>query len=115
MDESHINNRFLEWSRNCPGINYEVTDGKLSIIVDVKTVSKTASVFSVREGYPDFIIENGSFWIEEKREYSDYVEYKVSNIRFSGPEYTLEDIKSKQVSKIFPEVSYSETITVILK
>jgi len=115
MDESRINNRFLEWSRNCPGINYEVTDGKLSIIVDVKTVSKTASVFSVREGYPDFIIENGGFWIEEKREYSDYVEYKVSNIRFSGPEYTLEDIKSQKVSNIFPEVSYSETITVILK
>jgi hypothetical protein len=87
----------------------------LSIVVDVKTVSKTASVFSVREGYPDFIIENGNFWIKEKREYSDYVEYTVANIKLSGPEYTFDDLKSTKVSNIFPDVSYAETITVILK
>jgi hypothetical protein len=115
MDESRINNRFFEWSRNCPGINYKVVDGKLFIVVDVETVSNSGTVFSAKEGYPDFIIGNGNFWIEEKHKFEKCTEYKVSNIRFSGPEHTMEDIKSKQVSKIFPEVSYSETITVILK
>ena len=115
MNESRINICFFEWSRNCPGFDYVVADGKLSIVVDVKTVSKTASIFSVMEGYPDFIIGNGNFWIEEKCVYSNYVKYEVSDIKFSGSKYTLDDLKSKEVSKIFPEVSYAETITVILK
>jgi hypothetical protein len=114
--ESRINNRFLEWSRDCPGINYEVADGKLSIVIDTKTVSTVpGSNISVLPGYPDFIIGNGNFWIEGKHEFENYVEYKVSNIRFSAHKHTLDDVKSSKVSTIFPDVSYAETFTVILK
>lgn len=114
--ESCINNRFLEWSRSCPGINYQVANGKLSIIIDLKIVSTlTGTEISVLPGFPDFIIGNGSFWIEEKHDFDNYVEYTVLNIKFVADEYTQEDIKSSKVSTIFPDVSYTETITVILK
>ena len=116
MDESHINIRFLEWSRSCPGINYQVADEKLFIVVDVNTVfTSSGTTISVKPGYPDFIIGNGNFWIEGKQEFENHVEYKVSSIRYSAPTYTLDDIKSLKVSTIFPDVSYAETITVILK
>lgn len=116
MEESRINNRFLEWSRGCPGINYQVANGKLTIVIDLKTVSTlTGTTISVKPGYPDFTIGNGNFWIEEKHEFENYVEYKISNIKFSAHEHTLNDIKSSKVSTIFPEVSYAETFTVILK
>lgn len=116
MDESHINIRFLEWSRGCPGINYQVANGKLSIVIDLKIVSTSVgTTISVKPGYPDFTIGNGNFWIEGKQEFKNHVEYKVSSIRYSAPTYTLDDIKSLKVSTIFPDVSYAETFTVILK
>ena len=116
MTESRINNRFLEWSRGCPGINYKVDNGKLSIVVDVNTVFiSTGYMISILPGYPNFIIGNGDFWIEEKHVFENYVQYKVSSIRYSASTYTFEDIKSFKVSTIFPDVSYVEIITIILK
>ena len=89
--ESRINNRFLEWSRSCPGINYQVANEKLSIVIDLNTVfTSSGTTISVKPGYQDFTIGNGNFWIEEKHEFENYVEYKISNIRFSAHKHTLD-------------------------
>jgi hypothetical protein len=53
---------------------------------------------------------NNCFWFEEKRKVDNHVEYIVSHIVDHGPD----DGPSKKVSEVFPEISYVDSITVIL-
>jgi hypothetical protein len=106
--ESRISNYFLTSGLTTPGISYEVTDGKLSIVIDTKMVS-------ISLGSSDFYIGNDCFWVKEKRELEHGVEYTVSHIVQHGPNVSFDECPSKKVSDVFSGISYAETITVILK
>lgn len=106
--ESHISEYFLASGLATPGISYEVNNGKLSIVIDSNRVS-------ILSGSSFFYIKNDCFWIKEKRELEYGVEYTVSHIIHHGIEDGLDSCPSKKVSDVFPGISYTETITVILK
>lgn len=106
--ESRISEYFLASGLATPGISYEVADGKLSIVIDSKRVS-------ISLGSSEFLIGNDNFWIKEKRELENGTEYTVSHIVQHGPEVSFDELRSKKVSDVFPDISYAETITVILK
>jgi hypothetical protein len=106
--DSRISNYFLTSGLATPGISYEVTDGKLTIVIDPKRVS-------ISLGSSVFNIGNDCFWVKEKRELENSVEYTVSHIVQHGPNVSFDKCQSKKVSDVFPGISYAETITVILK
>jgi hypothetical protein len=106
--ESRISNYFLTGGLATPGISYEVTDRKLTIVIDSYRVS-------ISLGSSEFYIGNDCFWVKEKRELEHGVEYIVSHIVQHGPDVSFDECPSKKVSDVFPDISYAETITVILK
>ncbi len=106
--ESRISNYFLTSGLTTPGISYEVTDGKLTIVIDPKRVS-------ISLGSSEFYIGNDRFWVKEKRELENGVEYTVSHIVQHGPKVSFDKCPSKKVSDVFPDISCTDSITVILK
>lgn len=104
--ESHISVNFLATGLTSPGISYETTNEKLSIVIDSKknfiSESKTIDKF--------FYLGNECFWYKEKRMIDNHVEYIVSHIVDHGHD----DGPSKKVSEVFPEISYADSIIVIL-
>jgi hypothetical protein len=106
--ESRISNYFLTSGLTTSGISYEVTDGKLTIVIDPKRVS-------ISQGSSGFYIGNDCFWVKEKRELEHGVEYTVSHIVQHGPDVSFDECPSKKVSDVFPGISCSDSITVILK
>jgi hypothetical protein len=113
---SRISNYFLTEGLYHEGISYKVTNGKLSIKID-SNVSKIQPNFYESEGSEFFNIGNDSFWIVSSIENAveNTVEYTVSHIVQHGPDVEFNDSTSKKVSDAFLDISYTESITVILK
>lgn len=105
--ESHISENFIATRFTSPGISYDTTNEKLSIVIDSKKnfISESQTIDNF------FYLGNNCFWFKEKRMVDNHIEYIVSHIVDHGPD----DGPLKKVSEVFPEISYANSITVILK